>query len=335
MKANSFIVASIALAITGCGGGSGSLAPAVSQAPAGTSQVRTASWVSPQAVKSSNLLYVANGQYVSMYTYDNGVAGKLVGKITGLNDVQGMCTDKAGDVWIAQGEPHTVTEFAHGGKTPLASIKRGKGYATGCAVNPSNGDLAVTYNHPNAWGALYYATVYVYPRGQQPGHEYTNSTGLEWAFFLAYDDTGKLYMDGYGCEYGSCYDNSPVLMVLTPGGTAFNPIEISGAQLQNPRGLNWIKPTLLIGDLSYESGGASVGYKLLVTHSGAKVVATIPYAGTGQFWDTSVRSGDVVVPDETNSVVRTYSVSDGSLISTLKADLDHPYAAVVSQATKK
>jgi len=276
------------LAMAGCGGGFGSLAPAAAQAPT----------VASQAAKSGNLLYVANGQGVSMYAYSNGVAGKFAGRLTGLTDVHGMCTDKAGDVWITEGEPHAVVEYAHGGKTALATIKRGKGYATGCAVNPANGDLAVTYNHPNAWGDLYYATVH----GRQPGQEYTNSSGLEWAYFLAYDDTGTLYMDGYACEYGSCSNGTPVLMALKPGGTRFDPVTIGGAQLENPRGLSWIKPTLLIGDYS-QSSGTTTGYKLLVTKNGAKVVATIPYAGTGESWDSSVRSQDVIVPDQTNSVV--------------------------------
>jgi hypothetical protein len=35
---------------------------------------------------------------------------------------------RPGDVRITEGEPHAVVEYAHGGKTPLATIKRGKGY---------------------------------------------------------------------------------------------------------------------------------------------------------------------------------------------------------------
>jgi hypothetical protein len=321
--------------MSGCGGGTASLAPIATTA-ADSSRARSASWVSPEAAKLPTLLYVANESSVNIYAYANGVAGKLVGQILGLDSAEGMCTDKAGDVWITQYEPHLITEYAHVGKTPITTIHRAKGSPTGCAVNPSSGDLAVTYNHPNAHAGELFALVYIYPHGEEPGAKpYTNSTGLTFAYFLAYDDNGNLYMDGLGCYYGSCDpSNIAVLMLLKPGASVFNPVAISGANIRSPRGLSWIKPTLLIGDSAYGNTNTSDGYKLLVTKNEAKVVQTIPYSHTGEFWGSTVRAGNVIVPDQTNSVVRTYSLADGSLLSTLKHDLKHPFSAVISQVGK-
>jgi hypothetical protein len=123
-------------------------------------------------------------------------------------------------------------------------------------------------------------------------------------------------------------------MVLKPAGSVFNPVAISGANIRSPRGLSWIKPTLLIGDSAYGTTNTSNGYELLVTKNSAKVVQTIPYSGTGEFWGSTVRAGNVIVPDDTNNVVRTYSIADGSLISTLKDNLSRPFSAVVSQVAE-
>jgi hypothetical protein len=334
MKLHLVIFSLIVLALAGCRGSAGSLAPSAATEGIVPSPLQPTSWASPQAAQSPSLLYVGNASYVNIYTYNNGVAGSLVGQLQGIPDLQGMCTDRAGDVWVAQGKPNDITEYPHGRATPIAAINRAYGHGVGCAVNPINGDLAVVDNYTPK-GGLLYGSVVIYANAQKSGaREYMNSTGLAWAYFLAYDDTGSLYMDGYGCYYNSCNGDANALMVLKPGGSTFNPVTISGANIQNPRGLSWVKPTLLIGDSSYGSSDESVGYKLLVTKNTAKVVQAISYTGTSQFWGSSVRAKDIIVPDYTNSVVRTYSLANGSLISTLKKGLSRPFSAVVSQTGK-
>jgi hypothetical protein len=334
MKSKALVALVVALSMLGCASSSAPYAPGDARASSSAS-TRAVSWLSPEAAKSPSLLYVANQSAVSMYAYNNGIAGKLMGEIFDVTDVQGMCTDKAGDVWVTQGYPHVVTEYAHGSKTPLTIITRAKGYAVGCAVNPENGDLAVSYNHPNAKGGFSYNLVYIYSHADPHDFkEYANSAEVNYGYFLAYDDAGNLYLDG-ACQYYDCYPyDLSLLFVLHPGASEFTSVPIDGAQIRSARGLSWIKPTLLIGAYSDESGGTSVGYKLLVTKDNAKVVQTIPYTGTGQFWGSTVRAGNVIVPDQTNDVVRTYSLADGSLISTLKNKISSPFSVVVSQAGK-
>jgi hypothetical protein len=334
MKLHVIIISAIIFAMAGCGGSPSSFAPTSVRDGRTPARAQTTSWVSPEAAKSPSLLYVANEDAVSMYAYSNGVAGKLMGEILDITDVQGMCTDKSGDVWVTQGDPHVVTEYAHGSKTPLTIITRAKGFAVGCAVNPKNGDLAVSYNHPNAKGGFSYNLVYIYSHADPHDfEEYSETAYISYGYFLAYDDAGNLYLDG-ACQYYDCYPDLSLLFVLHPGASEFTNVPIDGAQIRSGRGLSWIKPTLLIGAYSDEPGGTSVGYKLLVTKSGATVVQTIPYTGTGQFWGSTVRAGNVIVPDQTNNVVRTYSLADGSLISTLKNKISSPFSVVISQVGK-
>jgi hypothetical protein len=288
-------------------------------------------WAAPgDAYARSDLLFVSNGTYVSGYVVENGVAqGDEVVNISPLEDAQGLCTDTAGHVWVTQGKLHTVSEYTHDGFHEINTIVRSSGNPTGCAVDPKTRDLAVTYNYPDK----HYANVVIYPNGRTPGHAYSNSTGLEDAYFLAYDDSGDLYVDGYACGYGSCGQHPNVLMVLTPGADAFHPIVVRGARLKNPRGLSWTNHELLIGDYEAKYGDA-IGYILQVTHGAASVVESIPFVGTYNAWGTSVFGGVVFVPDQTNSAVNSYSLSNRSFISTLQVKIDHPFSAVVSRAVK-
>ena len=74
---------------------------------------RRASWMSPDAKKAKSLLYVADegANDVLVYTYP---AGKLMGTLTGFETPTGICSNKAGDVFILNGNGTTVEVYAHG-----------------------------------------------------------------------------------------------------------------------------------------------------------------------------------------------------------------------------
>lgn len=72
------------------------------------------SWVSPKARYASRLLFVsdfASGD-VNMYSLpDLG----LMGTITGFAEPQGMCSDRHGNVWVADTGRNSVFEYSHAG----------------------------------------------------------------------------------------------------------------------------------------------------------------------------------------------------------------------------
>src|SRR5579871_1307812 len=144
--------ARLAVAVTllaGCGGSQPIGAPgAMPQsravaAPAG----RSGSWMLPNAdAKSGALIYATGGcNGTCVISYSNGA---LVGSLaTGTADLSGACADAQGNVFIAVGS--TVTEFAHGGTTPIKTLSLPGNEAFGCSVDPTSSNLAVVFESDN------------------------------------------------------------------------------------------------------------------------------------------------------------------------------------------
>ena len=311
---------------------------------------RQKSWMLPGAQKQQSLLYISNqgNGSVTVYTYLNGGGLVLVGTLTGFSKPTGMCTDSAGDVWIPDYGTGALYEYAHGGTTPIDVIKQHTGLPYDCAVDPTTGNLAVANQHPNAkYGAK--GLVDVYPlKGAKGGGSYSTASGFRNVYFVAYDNKSNLYLDAAPCPPSGCGSlNSkpayrgrpqarpqlynPGLFELSKGGSFFSQLAISGATLNSPSAINWIKPTLLLGDQNLEGQGTNGAYKLLVSGSTATVVGMLPFNGTQQAYGFWRRAGRVVVPDYTGNIVRIYDLSNGSLDSTLTTEISLPFGAVVSQ----
>ena len=304
----------------------------------------------PDAQKKQSLLYVSNqgSGSVTVYTYLNGGGLVLVGTLTGFSKPTGMCTDNAGNVWIPDYGTGYLYEYQHGGTTPIDSIKQHTGLPYDCAVDPTTGNLAVANQHPNAkYGAKGLVDVYSL-KGAKGGGSYSTASGFKNVYFVAYDNKSNLYVDAIPCPPSGCGSlNSkpkhlgaeqgrsqyylPGLFELSNGGSLFTQVTISGATLNSPSAINWVQPTLLLGDQNFQGQGTNGAYKLLVSGSTATVVGTLPFKGTQQAYGFWRRAGRVVVPDYSGNIVRVYSLSDGSLVSTLTTGISLPFGAVVSQ----
>lgn len=114
------------------------------------------SWMAPDAGKKS-LLYVSDYQNDAVYVF-SFPAGELTGTLSGFAGPFGECTDTAGNVFIANARPPEVLEYAHGGTSPIATIKDPGQYPYACSVNPTTGNLAVTNEYSRefiAWERRY------------------------------------------------------------------------------------------------------------------------------------------------------------------------------------
>ena len=89
------------------------------------------------------MLYASDSSadLVKVFSYPRG---KLVGTLTGFQTPQGMCVDKAGNVFITNSGAAQILKYAHGGTTPIATIADPGEHPIGCAISPVNGDLAAT-----------------------------------------------------------------------------------------------------------------------------------------------------------------------------------------------
>jgi DNA-binding beta-propeller fold protein YncE len=289
----------------------------------------------PEA-KASNLLYVSNSGNgtVTAYSYKDGTNLKLVGTLS-IPEPTGVCSDKSGNVWIGSEHGHALHEYPHAATKPIQLLRLPRfGRPAGCAVDPTTGNLAVAVNHPHAKFIGDYAKVLVYNKGTGYPEEYETPAGFFAIYFIAFDGSGNLFADATLCaSYSYCYGEvgPPGLFELKRGETAFSQLTLQGFALNQPTGLAWINPTLLVDDRNYESKNTSVAYKVLVTNGKATLVQTLPlgkvYAANG----VAVRSGVAIVADIEGQDVRTYSIVDGSPVATLKNSISSPYAVTVSQ----
>jgi hypothetical protein len=94
-------------------------------------------------------MYTGVAHYVEVYSFP---AGERRQAFTVKGDVNGMCSDSAGDVFIAAAPSKTsksksgfVYEYAHAGKVPIATlVLPDHGNPIACSSDPTTDDLAVT-----------------------------------------------------------------------------------------------------------------------------------------------------------------------------------------------
>jgi hypothetical protein len=111
-----------AAALCGCAGPQTAAPNGIPQGIASTGQaMRGRSWMLRDAKRLEKPVYVSewpNGP-VSVYDYQTGT---LVGRLGGFDEPTGQCVDAVGDVWIAQADGQSVTEYAHGGSSPIKTL---------------------------------------------------------------------------------------------------------------------------------------------------------------------------------------------------------------------
>jgi hypothetical protein len=98
------------------------------------------SWALPEAA-TSDLLYVSDAGYLSMYTYPKG---KLVGTIhnDNFNILAGECVDAKGDVFVSNLGNGKVFEYKHGSKKLLETLDPPAAEeALDCSIDPTTGNL--------------------------------------------------------------------------------------------------------------------------------------------------------------------------------------------------
>jgi hypothetical protein len=238
---------------------------------------RGKSWMLPEA-KSEDLLYVSNDDQLLIFSYPKG---KLVGEITVTSgDFAGLCSDSAGDVFVTSVGSRSqsyILEYAHGGTAPISTLSD-PGWANGCAVDPTTGNVAVT--NLSADDPPYYdGDVVVFPNGQAPPLEYSDSD-IGYFLFCSYDATGDLFADGNG-----------YLTELRAGGQSLTNITLN--QSIGPSSIQWVDEyqAFVVADRSGGPRASDYIYQVQVsgstgTVSGPTILKNKQHrsAGAFQFW---------------------------------------------------
>lgn len=149
----------------------------------------------PQTIAdySGDLLYVTNYTSAAFFSFPEG---KKIGMLpSSIGHPLNVCSDAAGNVWFPFNvgrNRYRLYEFAHGGTQPISiiDVPRHKN-ADACAVNSTNGDLAVL----NSCCGTGNNSVLIWPgaRSGKPKeyHSFYNPTACD------YDDRGNLLLSGW------------------------------------------------------------------------------------------------------------------------------------------
>ncbi len=150
---------------------------------------RNKSWVSPDAPRAARLLFVSDVGTNDVYIFTMPDMN-LKGTLTGFNQPQGECSDTHGNIYIANTRASQVLEYSRAG-TLLNTYADKYGYPVGCAVNPLNGNLAVT----NIVGFRGHGQVLIYASPSSKPMVLTNRKQYSY-YFAGYDSRGDLWVDG-------------------------------------------------------------------------------------------------------------------------------------------
>ncbi len=141
----------------------------------------------PRKATSSDLFYVIGDEQLYMLSYP---AGQLVGSFSVTGPRQ-LCSDSQGNVFLTLASDQ-ITEYAHGGTTPIRALTDPREGPTGCSVDPTTENLAVA-NGGNGSGSN--ANVVVYAGGRGSPETFTDASFAHFAF-CGYDNAGNLFANG-------------------------------------------------------------------------------------------------------------------------------------------
>ena len=243
------------------------------------------SWMSPIA-KRAPLLYVSVWDTGVVYVYSYPKA-KLLGKLVGILDTpSGMCSDSKGNVWITNFHGEGLTEYAHGGTKPIATLSDPGTDPNGCSVDQTTGNLAVTglvksINGPSQPGAF---AIYKKAKGSPTLY----SVPFAVTSFCSYDDKGNLFVDGQGWGQEPRF----ALSELRKGKTSAEAITLNQT-LYAPGAVQWYGQNLSVGDTA-----TNMIYQFAIkagsgTQAGSVGINFDSGGQMGQFWIDRSR---VIVP---------------------------------------
>lgn len=273
----------------GCAGMQPPVAPPPGTAESGVGDVQ--GWMLPEA-QSQTLLYVsASPNEVFVYSYPRP---RLVGQLHFKEDVEGLCSDSEGNVWVPLFDPATssgkLVEYKHGSKRRIAALSD-NGFPSGCAIEPATGDLAVTNSCIDYRGStcLDYGDVVIYTAAHGAGTLYEDPTMNDYGF-CAYDNSGDLFVEGTD-DSGSF-----TLAELRKGQSTLQNVALSQS-LTTPAGIQWHGRHLVIAS-------ASTLYEFSVSHARATEVGSSPLKDTSEAVQFALQGNVAVVPG-----VQSYNIA--------------------------
>ncbi|MGA8533071.1 MAG: hypothetical protein WB615_03055 [Candidatus Tumulicola sp.] len=260
-----------------------------------------------------SLLYIsdqtAREVFVFSYPYY-----KVKGELTGFTLPLGECVDKAGNVFVTDGTGDRILKYAHGGMSPVATLKDPGDDASGCAVDPTSGNLAVAnlYSHGNQLGNV---AIYKDAEGG-PIARYAD-VNISEMYFCGYDNAGNLFIAGTGSGGGFRFGE------LARGARSIKDISLD-TNIVAPGGVQWDGYHVAVGD---EYTGVVYRFQINGTNGKELNKTTLAPSVTG-FW---IQRPNIIGPNFTRSNVGIWGYpAGGTAKKILSGKFQNPIGAVVS-----
>lgn len=301
-----------ALFVAGCSAGTAVPQSSTSWAQPAASQLRV---VHPDAGGHA-LLYVTSYVKSAVKTYD-WPSLKPEQTLKGFTHEDGLCSDAKGNVFVANTNGNDIVEYAHGGTTPIATLKDLPYYfPNSCAVDPVSGDLAVTnlayYN-----SGTHTANFVIFKNAAGKPKAYVTPAIYSY-FMCGYDDRGNLVVDGLALHGPAAF------AILQHGSQKLEDLTLDQAP-PDAGGVQWDGKHWAIGD-----GYATIDQFDITGTKGTKVGATVlqESATVTEFFIDGDR---VIVPEHDSGRVQTFAYpAGGAAIATIKG-LHMPFGATISK----
>jgi hypothetical protein len=188
------------------------------------------------------------------------------GKITGFVNPEGECSDRNGNIYIADEGAENVYKYSRQGS--LISVYNDSAYGLpwSCAVDPSTGNVAVT-NVFSPGGGMGNVAIFSSPSStptilQNPGQfVYT---------FAGYDPSGNLWVDGLDSTLSN-------FILSYCGASSCSTIPISNGTIYGPGAVQWdrVRSTWVVFDADCNNVQSACSYPVnIVSSSGELGTAT-------------------------------------------------------------
>jgi DNA-binding beta-propeller fold protein YncE len=183
---------------------------------------------------------------------------KRVGAIYDYRYPLGLCSDAQGNVYVTEFAYAEITEYAHGGTSPLRTLYDSGSDPRDCSIDSTTGNVAVANYDPGG--------VVVFPIGSGSPESY--SPGLDYPNACAYDGSGNLFVDGSGGGGGFA------LAELPAGESTFEPIGLNKS-IGNAGDVEWDGTYLAVADYDLPSAI----YRFAMSGSSGTLVDSISLSG--------------------------------------------------------
>ncbi len=273
---SAFGICAVGAMLAACGGSQPPIgAPgAMPQSPSITTYAaHRGSWVLPEAA-SEDLLYVSDVTGVHVFSSE----GNARRGFNGFAEPQGLCTDRAGDIFVTDALAFHVYEFAHGGAKPIAVFydNHVDFNPENCSVDPVTGDLAVAI--PDL------PSVVIFPDAKQKPVVYSDPYSI--IFWCAYDNkVGNLFTERVR-HHGRFYIGE-----LPKGASSFKNLLLD-PRVGDPSDLQFDGQHMVVEDLD-----GSMLYRLRFSGGKAIDIGNTPLNGAKQIEQFWIHKNKVIGPD--------------------------------------